>query len=96
MRKVTEQIAVAFLNGESKTVSNTSTDGKSVWLHGNLIAERGDGELSLTLAGWGTPTTRERLNGILHTFGYNSGFHQKNHIQYFDDIEIDESDWITV
>ena len=70
MRKVTETIAESFYKGFKKTVSNTNTDGVNVWLHGNKIAWRNqDNSLSVTLASWGTPTTRERINGILDTFG---------------------------
>ena len=59
MRKVTETIAESFYKGFKKTVSNTHTDGVNVWLHGNKIAWRNqDNTLSVTLAGWGTPTTR--------------------------------------
>src|SRR5690625_4127893 len=52
--------------------------------HGNDIARlTRNNELSLTLSGWGTPTTRNRLNKILNAFGYvEYGFTQKNHAQY--------------
>lgn len=42
MRKVSEQIARAFLNGQAKSVGNSSTDGKQLFLHGNLIARKDD------------------------------------------------------
>ena len=65
MRKVTEQIKQAFERGEAKTVGNTRTDGNTVWLHGNAIVKRdADGLVRWSLAGWNTPTTRERVNGI--------------------------------
>ena len=64
MRQVTEQIASAFINGERKTVSNTHTDGKNLFLHGNLIAKKENGSLYITDAGWQTNTTKERLNGL--------------------------------
>lgn len=70
MRKITKEISESFRKGFSKKISNTETDGVSVWLHGNRIAWRNqDNTLSITLAGWGTPTTRERLNGILEAHG---------------------------
>ena len=70
MRKVTQDIARAFVNGQKKTVSNTSTDGMSVWLHGHeIIRKTGNKEFRISLCGWGTPTTRERLNGILSFAG---------------------------
>ena len=65
MRKVTEQIKQAFNKGVSLKVGNTKTDGQTVWLHGNAIVKRdADGLVKWSLAGWNTPTTRERVNGI--------------------------------
>jgi hypothetical protein len=95
MRKVTEKTALALFRGESRTVGNTHTDGTRLYLHGNLIAVRGKGFIKLSLAGWNTPTTRERLNGILDIFGVRARFYQKNHIAFFQygdekPIEIDD------
>ena len=65
MRKVTQQIKEAFEQRKAKKVGNTETDGESVWLHGNKIITRDpSGAVMATLAGWNTPTTRERVNGI--------------------------------
>ena len=83
MRKVTEQTAVAFRRGESKAVGNTMTNGTHYYLHGNLIAYKNYGGLMLTLAGWNTVTTRERLNGILNVFGVKARFSQKDYAPVF-------------
>lgn len=89
MRKVTEQIKQAFERGESKKVGNTETDGTSVFLHGNEIIRRDvSGLIFATLAGWNTPTTRERVNGITEM-----GFHQVNHEACLNGEPIDSSDW---
>ena len=42
-----------------------------LYLHGNLIANFNQIQKGLyfTLAGWNTPTTRERLNGLFETYG---------------------------
>lgn len=64
MRKVTQQVTTAFLNGVAKSVGNTSTDGKRLLFHGNCIAERTENGLLVQTCGWNTPTTRERLNGL--------------------------------
>jgi hypothetical protein len=66
MRKVTEKIARAFVSESSLSVSNTTTDGKAVWLHGNKIIERRPDGIWFSLCGWNTATTRERLNGVLY------------------------------
>ena len=65
-RKVTRTIREAFLARSRKTVGNTSTDGDSVYLHGNEIVHRDSisGEIFLCTAGWNTPTTRERLKAF--------------------------------
>lgn len=54
----------------------------SVEYHGNIIANITPTEITLTLAGWGTPTTRTRLNQIAHHFGLNASYSQRNHEQH--------------
>ena len=89
MRKVTEQIKQAFEQGKSKKVGNTETDGQTVWLHGNAIVKRDlDGLVRWSLAGWNTPTTRERVNGIA-----NAGVHQVNFEPVLNGQVIDSFDW---
>ena len=90
MRKVTEQIKQAFNNGTSLKVGNTRTDGQTVWLHGNAIVKRDpSGLVMATLAGWNTPTTRERVNGIT-----GLGIYQSNFVPMLNGSEIDSFDWI--
>ena len=89
MRKVTEQIKNAFEQGTSLKVGNTETDGKTVWLHGNAIVKRDpDGLVRWSLAGWNTPTTRERVNGIA-----NAGVHQVNFEAILNAQIINSFDW---
>ena len=89
MRKVTEQIKKAFEQGESLKVGNTRTDGTSVFLHGNEIIRRDiSGIVFATLAGWNTPTTRERVNGIT-----GMSFHQVGFEACLDGQPISSTDW---
>ena len=89
MRKVTEQIKQAFEQGTSKKVGNTETDGQTVWLHGNAIVKRDfDGLVRWSLAGWNTPTTRERVNGIA-----NANVSQCKFEPVLNGQVIDSSDW---
>ena len=89
MRKVTQQIKQAFKNGTSLKVGNTRTDGQTVWLHGNAIVKRDpDGLVRWSLAGWNTPTTRERVNGIA-----NADVCQFKSKPVLNGEEIDSSDW---
>ena len=65
MRKITKEIVAAFMNREEKRIGNSHTRGEFLYLHGNAIAcLNQDGTIEVTTAGWNTPTTRERLNGI--------------------------------
>ena len=92
MRKVTQQIKQAFEQGKSLKVGNTKTDGQTVWLHGNAIVKRDpDGLVRASLAGWNTPTTRERVNGITGLC-----FHQKDFNPMLNGEIIDPSDWFAV
>jgi hypothetical protein len=64
MRKITEQVVGAFQTGQPRKIGNTRTNGITLFLHDNEIAEhRADG-IWITNAGWNSPTTKERLNGI--------------------------------
>jgi len=91
--------------------SDNFTHQSAVYLHGNLIAVfswkyHGLGILRhpsytlelvrCTLAGWGTVTTRSRLNAICQGLGMRSRFGQRNHQQTFDDQVIDSNDWVTL
>lgn len=101
MRKIT-QLAVASFFGEipiskSNTVVAHEEHLVKMYLHGNLIATRDKetGKIVVTLAGWPTPTTKERLNGILDFLNI-SRIHQKKGIQYFGNTELDHNEWLTV
>ena len=89
MRKVTQRIKQAFEQGTAVKVDNTRTDGQTVWLHGNAIVKRDpDGLVRWSLAGWNTPTTRERVNGIA-----NAGVHQVKFEPILNGQVIDSFDW---
>jgi hypothetical protein len=88
MRKITEQIKQAFYAGKPKTVGNTKTDGNAVYLHGNKIVERRSDGIYVSLAGWNTSTTRERINGIT-----GAGFHQVKFEARLNDKAVSETAW---
>jgi hypothetical protein len=97
MRRETRKIMTAFLAGTPARADRTHTDGASVYLHRNRIAWReANGDVCMTLAGFGTVTTRERLNGLCDLLMCKRPFHQKKHVQYFDDMEIDTLQVISV
>jgi len=68
MRQVTKQIRDAYLERRTLRVGNTYTDGNAVWLHGNKIVERRNGETWITNAGWFSGTTKERLNAFFGVY----------------------------
>lgn len=96
MRKITNQIVSAFIAGKSKSSGNSSTDGNAMFLHGNKIAEKRDGKLWVTLAGWNTPTTRERVNGLLREAGLTGSFNQKDFAPCFNGKPVSSNEWICV
>lgn len=64
MRQVTKEAVEALENGHRYFRSNTFVNGDSLFLHGNEIVRKVEGGYEITLAGWNTTTTRERLNGL--------------------------------
>ncbi len=83
MRRETSKIMNAFYRGLPARAARTHTDGQTVWLHNNRIAWRDNADIYFTLAGWATTTTRERINGLLSTFGWGRwGVSQRNHEQW--------------
>ena len=64
MRKITREIVHAFEHGITTKIDNSRTDGRSMWLFENKIAEFREGVLWVTNAGWQSKTTKERLNGL--------------------------------
>jgi hypothetical protein len=97
MRQETKDIMKAFLKRTSRRCQRTTTDGDAVYLHGNRIAWReSNGDISMTLAGWGTPTTRERLNGLCMLLIDKRPFNQRKHEQFYNDDPIDTTQVITI
>ena len=77
MRKVSIEIAKAFINDKKKTVGNTYTKNGEIFLHNNKIAwswknnhpqlkmlKGKNIHLYFSMCGWDTVTTRERLNTL--------------------------------
>ena len=68
MRKINKEAVEAFLKGynfkSSNTEVNVTSHNVGYYLHDNLIALKSGDKIEVSLAGWNTNTTRERLNGI--------------------------------
>jgi len=68
MRKITKLAIDAFLNDRPFNGDNTQVivhdNGTELILHSNCIANKQNGKLQITAAGWKTNTTKERLNAL--------------------------------
>ena len=90
MRKISKLAARAFINERKFSRDNTSVRSfptiggnmTELYLHGNIIARKRGDKIHLSLAGWPTMTTRERLNTLLYMLGSKMRFHQHEHEQY--------------
>lgn len=101
MRTVTEKAIKAFLNGKNcklggkqfeKGTQNTEIKDGVLYLHENAIAKLVNGELYVRFAGWGSVTTRERLQGF-REFGYKINVCQSHHEQYLNGEVADLYKW---
>jgi hypothetical protein len=92
MRQITRDAVNAFRSRETFKRANTEVsindDGTTcLLLHGKLIAllyAEGRQELEVSHAGWLTPTTKDRLNGLLSAVGC-LGIYQKAGQWYWQD-----------
>ena len=96
MRNVTEQITRAFLNGYEKRVSNSYTNGKSIFLWGNEIARKENGQIKINLCEYNTDTTRERLNGVLEYCIGKRALSTKQGTVYQNGKAIPSDEWVTI
>lgn len=90
MRKITERVCGAFERREARRIDNTMTDGNALYLHGNKIAEWRGKALWISNAGWSSPTTKERLNGLRGV-----RINQKDWVWYLNGKQWD-GEWIAV
>jgi hypothetical protein len=91
MTQTARTIKQAWEQGKPRTVSNTTTDGTSVWLWGNKIITRdSEGTVWFTLAGWNTMTTRGRLHDIVKV-----QVNTKRGTPYFNGQPMDSRKWYT-
>ena len=91
MRKITRGIVTAFLDNRCLRKDNTTTDGSEIRLFGNLIAYWDTDStvgghivqcVAITLAGWNSTTTRERLNGLLELMGLEKRIISEDGVPY--------------
>lgn len=90
MKQITRDIIFAFNNGFVKKIGSTETDGISLWVDGNKIAEKRGTELWITNAFWNSIKIKERLNGL-----QGVRINQKNGQWYLNGLEWDGT-WVQV
>lgn len=94
-RQITKQAIRAFNNNENFKLSNTSvtTDNgiTKLYLFNNCIAKKENNKTYITLAGWNSTTTRERLNGIKGV-----SLCQRNFTPYLNGKEMNPCEWYEV
>lgn len=100
MKKLEQAIVKAWREGIARTVSNTRTDGRSIFLHGNEIVRRVGRGIQINMAGWPTVTTRSRINAALEGTGwrvYQDRGWQYLHCRGTGEIrQLDESGWVDI
>lgn len=108
MRKITRDACNAFIAARDWASGNTTViaepDRVRMYLHGNCIAESVPGcddesrIVRITLAGWPTPTTRERVNGLLDALGLGARVYQRKHAQFIGppERELNAYEWHVV
>lgn len=102
MRKIEFEMLDAIRNRKDWKNANTRVavthfahgdrviDRINVYLHDNNIAKITPGRVYICDCNWQTPTTKSRLNAILHEL-CGAGIYQKNRKWY--GVAIDEQDW---
>ncbi len=82
--------SAVYVHGNLCVVCNWTFHGSLARSHYSLDSVR------CTLSGWGTVTTRSRLNAICQGLGGKSRFSQCKGFQLFDDRVIDAHKWVTL
>lgn len=92
MTQIGANAGMAFDNGYNFNRGNTMVNGGVLRLHGNRIADHNeDGQTIISLAGWNTHTTKERLNNLRGV-----SIHQKDFQLYLNGEPINSQDWYIV
>ena len=91
MTQIGENAGYAFDNGCNFNQANTSVSAGALYLHGNKIADHLNGKTVISLAGWDTHTTKERLNNLRGV-----SIHTKDFQPYLNGEPIDSTKWYVV
>jgi len=98
MKQITNDAIKAWLQGknfsrQNTVVKDTSSDTKGMWLFASIIAENlGKEGYRISMKGYPSHTTKERLNGICSFFGIEERFRQRKGQQFFGKTPINRYD----
>lgn len=94
MRKIEQITTKAFWNGDYIKMGNSTVydliNAARYELHGNEIAYRENGKLTLFDGGWQTVTTKSRLNAILEAGNLPWRIRQKDYTWFAHNLETGE------
>jgi len=80
-KKVHAMMVRAFLDGRKASAgSRYKTDGKTLWVWGNVVAAKQADGIMLRDAGWRTLLTKNVLNELLSQMGIPGSIVQRNHV----------------
>jgi len=87
MRVITREAVHALIRGHKYYNDNTyvrvfSNGNRELCLHDNRIVWYDKGKYYLSLCGWNTNTTRDRLNGFLFTIGAHAKIVTRKYVPY--------------
>ena len=88
MRRINQDAAIAFVNDcpfrRDNTEVRVTPGATQLVLYKSVIAARfaGSGKVMFTLAGYGTATTRDRINGLLQHLGHKTRVYQHKREQF--------------
>lgn len=93
MRKITQQAKAAFDANLSFGGGNTQVvvigDITEMYLFGNKIARKSGNKTEITLAGWNTTTTRERLSAFANVY-------TRQGQAYINGKAVSDYEWVTL
>lgn len=104
MTKTARQAGKAFVDGRNLRMGNTRVvsdgEGSRLYLFGKLIASYSKTAavpgVLVTFAGWPTPTTQNRLNGLLQALEHPERFYRTGGVMHFNGEPVDPEGWIKV
>lgn len=93
MRKITQMAYGAFCSDTSLETSNTQVvvtkNTTEMYLFGNKIARKVGDKIEITLAGYNTMTTRERLSAFANVY-------TKQGQAYINGKAVSDDEWVTL